>query len=123
MNGARTMAIAPSDTLRQWLARFMVCAGIAAALAYVAALNSILVGGEILKDRERNVTALDREVAQLREAASRRRSAAWIQSAAASAGLVAVGTIRYIEVGPPSVALAAEVNPVTIQPSPVGGIQ
>lgn len=91
---------------RRWRARLaglLVGLGVASLALYVAAVNTILLGGEELQRLEAKLLELEARAASLESEVVARQSPSWLEEQARLAGLVEVAGVRYLEGGGPFV--------------------
>lgn len=102
---ARAFSWSFSDRLRRRLGAGALIISIASGIAYVIAVNAILLHGEAMKREEKTLGVLEQEYAALQIELLSRQSPAWLSAQARTQGMVAVEGLRYLTTRHQSVAL------------------
>lgn len=102
---ARPLSLPMSPNVRRWLAAAAIAVSVTAIVAYVAAVNAMLLAGEAMKRDARALAALEQEQAALSSSLVARESPAWLESRARASGMVEATGIRFL-MGGDSVALS-----------------
>lgn len=93
---APALSLAIGEPIRRRIAVVLLAVVIAAIVAYVVAVNAILLHGEAMKREEKTLAALEQEYAALHSKLLGRQSPAWLEAQARRQGMVSVQGLRYL---------------------------
>lgn len=92
----RALAWSLGDRFGRRLGAGAAIIGIASGIAYVIAVNAILLHGEAMKREGKTASALEQEYAALEIELLGRQSPAWLSLQARTQGMVVVEGLRYL---------------------------
>lgn len=90
---------------RQWFAGAAIVCIVCAAVAYIVAVNAMVLAGEEMRRQGTELAKLEQRHALLQSALVERQSPAWLQSHALNYGMVEATSVRYLRTHEP-IALA-----------------
>ncbi len=92
----RALAWSLGDRFGRRLGAGALIIGIVSGIAYVVAVNAILIHGEAMKREGKTLAALEQEYAVLQIELLGRQSPAWLSLQARTQGMVVVEGLRYL---------------------------